>query len=125
MVARSGEEWPDVSGPPLVSRRLPLPSGVSDEAWAGMTPGQKQAVLLGAALDYKRALLRATADIEVSLDNAPLHNLFLRASDSIIEQVLAIEAQALARPVRDDIEKIFEERQRFALSEIERLSKGN
>lgn len=124
MVERSGEEWPDVAAPRVPVRPIVLTTAVSDAAWAGMTPGQKQAALLAVALDYKRALLQATSAVEVTLDNAPLHNLFLRASDSIIEQVLAIEANALQRPVRDDIEKIFAERQKWALAEIERLSRG-
>jgi hypothetical protein len=97
---------------------------VPQETWRSLTPGQKQASLLADALDYKRELLAKTSQFEVSLENAPLHNLFLRCSDSIINQVLQIEANALHRPVSDEIEKLFEERQRHALKEIERLSQG-
>lgn len=124
MIERSGERWPDVSGPGASQPQQVARYTVSDKIWRDLTPGQKQASLLSDALDYKRELMAKTAEFEVSLENAPLHNLFLKCSDSIINQVLQIEANALHRPVSDEIEKLFEERQKHALREIERLSRG-
>lgn len=124
MIERSGERWPDVSDPVASRSQRVARYTVPRKIWAALTPGQKQASLLSDALDYKRELMAKTAEFEINLENAPLHNLFLKASDSIINQVLQIEANALHRPVSDEIEKLFEERQKHALREIERLSRG-
>jgi hypothetical protein len=74
----------------------------SNEEWNGMTPGQKQGVLLDDALDAKREMFALPRPIE--FDNQ-FHTFLAKLSDSTINQVLQIEANALHRPQSDDLDK--------------------
>lgn len=131
-----GEKWPGgVSdrGSPTISSATPE-SGEGDvflqssphpsPDTKSLSPGQKQAQLLSIALDYKLELITTIRTYPINLENASLHALGARLADSTVNQVLQIEANALQRKTEsDEIEKIFEERQRYALREIERLGR--
>ena len=56
-----------------------------------------------------------------------MRSLILAAADSTIEQTIRLKANHLLQKASDDdaMEKIFEERQRKALIEIERLGRGD
>jgi hypothetical protein len=81
-----GANYPDLSGYSVPARE-----------WAALTPGQKESSLLSDALDYKRELLalpRPAAD-DLGLPAIQFRSLLLKATDSIISQVLQVEANAL------------------------------
>jgi hypothetical protein len=91
---------------------------VSREEWDKMTPGQKLSALLVDALDYKRELLELPRP---GSEDLPFHNLMLRAADSIIDQVLQIDANALHKPPSNDLDKVLEERRQKAIAKIESM----
>jgi hypothetical protein len=90
-----------------------------------LSPGEKQAWLLNQALDFKREILTMPMP-DPNDDSAETHrlrSLILAAADSTIEQTIRMQTNQLKPSAADDdIEKIFEERQKRALLEIERLS---
>jgi hypothetical protein len=79
------------------------------------------------ALDVKKNILSAPLP-DPNDDSAEVHrmrSLILAAADSTIEQTIRLRTNQLATNSHDDeIGKIFEERQRRAIKEIERLSEG-
>jgi hypothetical protein len=107
--------------PKVLQPRPALPT------WDSMSPGEKQAWLLDQALDCKREILTLPLP-NPNDDSAEAHRmraLLLAAADSTIEQTIRMNASQLKPSAAyDDIEKIFEERQKRALLEIERLTDG-
>ena len=96
--------------------------------WDSMSPGEKQAWLLDKALDYKRELFAMPLP-DPNDDSAEAHrmrSLILAAANSTIEQTIRLRTNQLAATNShdDEIGKIFEERQRKAILEIERLNAG-
>jgi hypothetical protein len=94
-----------------------------------MSPGEKQAWLLDKALDVKREILSLPLP-DPNDDSAEAHrtrSLVLAAADSTIEQTIRLKANHQLQKASDGdaMEKIFEERQRAALIEIERLRGGD
>jgi hypothetical protein len=99
---------------------LPVPT------WDSMSPGEKQAWLLDKALDCKREILTLPMPDpnDDSIEAHRLRSLILAAADSTIEQTIRLQTNQLkpaANSHDDEIGKIFEERQRRAIKEIERL----
>jgi hypothetical protein len=96
-----------------------------DAAWQSMSAGEKQEWLLGAALDLKQEILTMPLP-DPNDDSVEAHRmrvLLLSAADSTIEQTIRLQTNQLKpAAANDDIEKIFEERQRHAIKEIERLN---
>jgi hypothetical protein len=95
--------------------------------WDSMSPGEKMAWLLNAALDVKRDILTMPLPDpdDDSIEAHRTRELVLDAADSTIEQTIRLRTNQLAPAAgNDDIEKIFEERQKRALLEIERLTDG-
>jgi hypothetical protein len=79
---------------------------------------------LCAALDCKREILTMPLPdpSDDSLEAGRARALILAAADSTIEQTIRLQTNQLKPTANDDdIEKIFEERQRRAILEIERL----
>ncbi len=96
--------------------------------WDSMSPGEKLSRLLDMALDVKKNILSAPLP-DPNDDSAEAHRmraLILAAADSTIEQTIRLKANHLLQKASDGdaMEKIFEERQRKALIEIERLGRG-
>jgi hypothetical protein len=95
--------------------------------WDSMSPGEKQAWLLDQALEVKREILTMPLP-DPNNDSIEAHRirmLVLSAADSTIEQTIRMNASQLKpSAAADDMEKIFEERQRKAILEIERLNAG-
>jgi hypothetical protein len=94
-----------------------------------MSPGEKQAWLLNQALDVKREILSTPLPdpYDDSIEANRMRSLLLSAADSTIGQAIQLKAiqSGTATSDRDaEMEKIFEERQRAALLEIERLRAG-
>jgi hypothetical protein len=74
-------------------------------AWTDMPPGEKQARLLDQALDRKREILSLPlpdADDD-SAEATRLRSLILAASDSTINQTIALRSGALAATAQDTI----------------------
>lgn len=97
-------------------------------AWDSMSPGEKQAWLLDKGLDCKRDILTMPLP-DPYVDSIEAHRiraLVLDAADSTIEQTIRLRTNQLAATNShdDEIGKIFEERQRKAILEIERLNAG-
>ncbi len=96
--------------------------------WDSLSPGEKQEWLLDMAMDVKKNIL--SAPLPDPNDDSPeairMRALILAAADSTIEQTIRLKANHLLQKASDDdaMEKIFEERQRKALIEIERLGRG-
>ena len=97
-------------------------------AWDSMSPGEKQAWLLSQALDVKWEVLTMPLPDpdDDSIEANRLRLLVLAAADSTIEQTIRLRTNQLAATNShdDEIGKIFEERQRKAILEIERLNAG-
>jgi hypothetical protein len=96
--------------------------------WDSMSPGEKLSRLLDMALDVKKNILSAPLP-DPNDDSADAHrmrSLILAAAESTIEQTIRLRTNQLAATNShdDEIGKIFEERQRRAIKEIERLSEG-
>jgi hypothetical protein len=102
-----------------------MPALVPATQWDSLSPGEKQAWLLDKALDVKRDILTLPMP-DPADDSAEAHrlrSLILAAADSTIEQTIRLQTNQLKPAAgNDDMEKIFEERQRKAILEIERLS---
>jgi hypothetical protein len=97
--------------------------------WDSMSPGEKQSWLLDKALDYKRELFAMPLPDpnDDSIEAHRMRSLLLSAADSTIGQAIQLKAiqSGTATSDRDaEMEKTFEERQRAALIEIERLRSG-
>ena len=97
--------------------------------WCSMSPGEKLSRLLDMALDVKKNILSAPLP-DPNDDSAEAHrmrSLILAAADSTIEQTIRLKANYLLQKASDDdaMEKIFEERQKRVLEEIERLRAGD
>jgi hypothetical protein len=103
-----------------LERRLP-----NTHDWQTMSPGEKLSRLLDMALDVKKNILSAPLP-DPNDDSAEAHrtrSLILAAADSTIEQTIRLQTNRLKPTAADDgMEKIFEERQRKAILEIERLN---
>jgi hypothetical protein len=107
-----------------LERRLP-----NTHDWQTMSPGEKQEWLLNQTLDYKRELFAMPLPDpgDDSIEANRMRSLLLSAADSTIGQAIQLKAiqSGTATSHRDaEMEKIFEERQRAALIEIERLRSG-
>jgi hypothetical protein len=93
--------------------------------WDSMSPGEKMAWLLNQALDGKRDILTMPLPDpdDDSIEAHRIRALVLDAADSTIEQTIRLRTNQLAATNShdDEIGKIFEERQRKAILEIERL----
>ena len=101
---------------------------VPERQWDTLSPSEKLAWLLDKALDYKRELFAMPLP-DPNDDSAEAHrlrSLILAAANSTIEQTIRLRTNQLAATNShdDEIGKIFEERQRRAIKEIERLSAG-
>ena len=106
-----------------------LQSRTSAPTWDSMSPDEKLSRLLDMALDVKKNILSAPLP-DPNDDSAEAHrmrSLILAAANSTIEQTIRLKANHLLQKASDDdaMEKIFEERQRKALIEIERLGRGD
>ena len=103
-------------------------SRTSAPTWDSMSPGEKLSGLLDMALDVKKNILSAPLPDpnDGSSEAHRTRSLILAAADSTIEQTIRLKANHLLQKASDDdaMEKIFEERQRKALIEIERLGRG-
>jgi hypothetical protein len=93
-------------------------------AWNSMSPGEKMAWLLNQPLDVKRDIL--TMPLPDPDDDSPdahrIRALVLDGADSTIEQTIRLRTNQLTPAANyDGIEKLLEERRRFAILEIERL----
>jgi hypothetical protein len=98
-----------------------LQSRTAAPTWDSMSPGEKLSRLLDMALDAKKNILSAPLP-DPADDSAEAHRLrsLILAT---IEQTIRMQTNQLKPSAADDdIEKIFEERQKRALLEIERLS---
>ena len=95
--------------------------------WDSLSPGEKLSRLLGMALDVKKNILSAPLP-DPNDDSAEAHrmrSLILAAADLTIEQTIRLQTNQLTPAANDDaMEKIFEERQKRAILEIERLEAG-
>jgi|SRR5580704_3120981 hypothetical protein len=94
--------------------------------WNDMPPGDKQAWLLDQALDRKREILSMPLPDESddSIESTRLRALILAASDSTINQTIALRSAALgtASDARDtEMEQFIEERRQQALAMIEKM----
>jgi hypothetical protein len=92
--------------------------------WDSLSPGEKQAWLLGKALDVKRQILTLSMPDpnDDSIEAHRLRFLILAAADSTIEQTIRLRTNQLTPSAADDgMEKIFEERRAAAELEIARL----
>jgi hypothetical protein len=105
--------------------RLDTQRPIASLEWQSMSPGEKQAWLLGQALDAKRDIL--TMPLPDPDDDSPeahrIRMLILAAADSTIEQTIRLQTNQL-KPAAgaDGIEEIIEERRQRALLEIERMN---
>ena len=102
-----------------------LQSHTAVPTWDSMSPGEKLAWLLDQALDCKREILTLPLQDpnDDSIEAHRIRMLVLSAANSTIEQTIRLRTNLLTPSAADDgIEKIFEERQRNALLEIERLN---
>jgi hypothetical protein len=89
-----------------------------------MSPGEKMAWLLNKALDVKRDILTMPLPDpdDDSIEAHRIRALVLDAADSTIEQTIRLRTNQLAPVANDDgIEKLLEERRRWAILEIGRL----
>jgi hypothetical protein len=91
-----------------------------------MSPGDKQALLLDQALDRKREILAIPLpdDGDDSLEATRLRALILAASDSTINQTIALRmlTPATAQDNRDaEILAVIEERRQKVLLQLERM----
>jgi ABC-type uncharacterized transport system ATPase subunit len=95
--------------------------------WNDLSPGDKQAWLLDRALDRKREILAIPLPDEGddSGEATRLRALILAASDSTINQTIAMRLNLLATPAQDtraqEIEAFIEERRQKALLDIARM----
>jgi hypothetical protein len=95
-------------------------------AWTDMPPGEKQAWLLGQALDRKREILSLPLPDETD-DSAEAHrarSLVLAAADSTINQTIALRSAALgtASDARDaELPQFIEERRQKAAARIAKM----
>jgi hypothetical protein len=97
---------------------------VPERQWDTLSPSEKQSWLLDKALDCKRDILTLPMPDpnDDSIEAHRTRTLVLTAADSTIEQTIRMRTNQLKPAAADDdIEKIFEERQRRAILEIERL----
>ena len=99
---------------------------VAPSQWEAMSPGDKQAWLLDQALDRKREILTTPLPDESddSAEATRLRALILAASDSTINQTIALRSNMLAtaRDNRDaEIEQVIEERRQKMAAMIERM----
>jgi hypothetical protein len=92
---------------------------VSREEWEKLTPGQKQGALLDDALDAKREMFELPRPEEF---DAQFHTFLAKLSESTINQVLQIEANALHRPQSDELDRVLEERRIKAIEAIKRMT---
>jgi hypothetical protein len=70
------------------------------------------------ALDYKRELLELPRP---GSEDLAFHTLMLRAADSIIDQALQIEVNALHREPSNDLDRLLEERRQKAMAMIAKM----
>jgi hypothetical protein len=104
-----------------------MTKALTPPTWDDLPPGEKQAWLLGQALDCKREILTMPMPDpnDDSIEAHRLRSLILAAADSTIEQVIRMQTNQLKPSAADDdMEKIFEERMATAKLEIERLNAG-
>jgi hypothetical protein len=94
--------------------------------WAAMSPGEKQSRLLDQALDRKREILAMPLpdDDDDSLEATRLRALILDASDSTINQTIALRSNMLAMAEdthASELEQLIEERRQKALLMIAKM----
>jgi hypothetical protein len=120
----------------MMSKDQPVPKEPNDRGtdlqphtavptWDSMSPGEKQAWLLDKALDYKRELFVMPLP-DPNDDSIEAHRTRSLIPPPPIRRSSKQSACNQLKPAAayDDIEKIFEERQKRALLEIERLTDG-
>jgi hypothetical protein len=98
----------------------------TNEAWDTLPPGEKQAWLLGQALDRKREILSLPLPDEGddSLEATRLRSLILTAADSTISQTIALRSNmlAIAQDTRStELLQIIEERRQKAALQIAKM----
>jgi hypothetical protein len=102
---------------------MPIPAPFDEEElerrhpkthdWQTMSPGEKQAWLLGKALDCKREILTLPLPDpnDDSAEGMRLRALILAAADSTIEQTIRLRTNLLTPSNSDrDVERVIEER---------------